>query len=148
MNSLESKLDQLSPDKRKEVEDFVDFLLSRVGPLPVREVSPAAPPVLTPPPPVMTALEMHQDRGTPAVNVHDVPRTEDPRANPDPAGGPESPIREITAGGDDGITRDYMDYGQFERDQSPADEAVKKVKQKIARREQQDPSRQMLDWIE
>ena len=31
MESLESKLDRLSPEQRKEVEDFVDFLLFRSG---------------------------------------------------------------------------------------------------------------------
>ncbi len=34
MESLESKLDRLSPEQRKEVEDFVDFLLSRSGNVP------------------------------------------------------------------------------------------------------------------
>ena len=148
MNSLEIKLDQLSPDQRKEVEDFVDFLLSRSDPLPVRDVSSSAPPVLTPPPPVMTAPETHQEPGTPAVMVHDILRKEDTEAKPDTVSGPESLVSEITSGSDDRITRDYMDYGQFERGPSPADEAVKKVKQRIARREQKDTSRQMLDWID
>ena len=35
MESLESKLDRLTPDQRKEIEDFVDFLLYRSGNLPV-----------------------------------------------------------------------------------------------------------------
>lgn len=148
MNSLESKLGQLSPNERKEVEDFVDFLLSRSGPLPVRNVSPAAPPVLTPPPPVMTALETHQDQGIPAVMVHDVLRTGDQQANPDPVSGPESTAHEITVGCDDGITRDYMDYGQFERGPSPADEAVKKVKQKMIRKSAEEKSHQLLEWID
>ena len=142
MNPLESKLDQLSPDQRKEVEDFVDFLLSRADPLPVRDVSSSAPPVLTPPPPVMTAPEMHQEPGTLAENVDDILRKEDPEAKPGPVNGPESPVREITAGGDDRITRDYMDYGQFERGPSPADEAVKKVKQKLIRKCAEEKPRQ------
>ena len=29
MESLESKLDRLSPEQRREVEDFVDFLIQR-----------------------------------------------------------------------------------------------------------------------
>ena len=148
MNSLESKLDQLSPDQRKEVEDFVDFLLSRTGPLPLREVSPAASPVLTSPPPAMTALETHQEPGAQPVMGHDILRTEGPEANPEPASGPESPAREITAGGDDWITRDYMDYGQFERGPSPADEAVKKVKQKLIRKSAEEKSHQLLEWID
>ena len=31
MESLESKLDRLSPEQRKEVEDFMDFLMYRSG---------------------------------------------------------------------------------------------------------------------
>jgi hypothetical protein len=34
MESLESKLDGLTPEQRKEVEDFVDFLIYRSGNLP------------------------------------------------------------------------------------------------------------------
>ncbi len=29
MESLENKLDRLTPDQRREVEDFVDFLIQR-----------------------------------------------------------------------------------------------------------------------
>ncbi len=146
MNSLESKLDQLSPDQRKEVGDFVDFLLSRSDPLPAG-VSPAPPPVLTSAPPAMTARELHQEPGAQPVMVQDTLRKEDPQAHPEPAAGPGA-FQEITTGGDEGITRDYMDYGQFERTPSPADEAVKKVKEKIVRRESQDKTHQVLDWID
>jgi hypothetical protein len=41
-----------------------------------------------------------------------------------------------------------MDYGQFEQSPSPATEAVKKVKQKIGRREEHEKSHQLLDWID
>jgi len=41
-----------------------------------------------------------------------------------------------------------MDYGQFEQAPSPAAEAVKKVKQKISQREEQEKSHQLLDWID
>ena len=43
MESLESKLDRLSPDQRKEVEDFVDFLMYRSGNLQVSPVTAAVP---------------------------------------------------------------------------------------------------------
>ncbi len=109
------------------------FFFHASDPLPVRDVSSSAPPVLTPPPPVMTAPETHQEPGTLAEMVHDILRKEDTEAKPDTVSGPESPVSEITSGGDDRITRDYMDYGQFERGPSPADEAVKKVKQKLIR---------------
>ena len=44
MESLESKLDRLSPEQRKEVEEFVDFLMYRSGNSPG---SPATAPVST-----------------------------------------------------------------------------------------------------
>ena len=34
MESLESKLDRLTPEQRREIEDFVDFLLHRNDPVP------------------------------------------------------------------------------------------------------------------
>jgi hypothetical protein len=58
-----------------------------------------------------------------------------------------SPIREITVEVEDRISRDYMDYGQFEQ-QSPAIEAVKKVKAKLIQKSGQDKSSHMLDWID
>jgi hypothetical protein len=149
MNSLESKLGQLSSDQRKEAEDFVDFLLSRSGPLPVRDVSLTAPPVLTLSPSVMTALETHHEEpGSEPVMGHDIPRTEGPQVNPVPVSGPESIAREITSDGDDWITRDYMDYGQFEHGPSPTDEAVKKVKQNLIRKSAEEKSHQLLEWID
>ncbi len=42
MESLESKLDRLSPEQRKEVEDFVEFLIFRSG---IFQELPAASPV-------------------------------------------------------------------------------------------------------
>ena len=50
--------------------------------------------------------------------------------------------------GDDRIARDYMDYGQFERTSSPAITAVKKVKEKLQKREENEKPRVSLDWID
>lgn len=58
-----------------------------------------------------------------------------------------SPIRAITVEVEDRISRDYMDYGQFEQ-QSPATEAVRKVKAKLIQKSEQDTSRHLLDWID
>ncbi|MFA4861509.1 hypothetical protein [Methanoregula sp.] len=58
------------------------------------------------------------------------------------------PIQEITVGGDDWVTRDYMDYGKFEEQPSPATEAVKKVKQIIIKKEEQEKPRHILEWID
>ena len=59
-----------------------------------------------------------------------------------------APVQEYRAPGDDGISRDYLDYGQFDQSPSPATESVKKVKQKISRREDQGKAHQLLEWID
>jgi hypothetical protein len=59
-----------------------------------------------------------------------------------------TPIREIIVGGEDRISRDYMDYGSFEKNPSPATIAVKTVKEKLQKREEQEKPRVSLDWIE
>jgi hypothetical protein len=148
MESLESKLDRLLPDQRREVEDFVDFLLYRSGspqgiPGPTAriptDVKPAAPVI-----PVMAPMIMQE---TLPVVVHEQNTRHEVSS---PAGIPEdqySPIQEITVEVDDRISRDYMDYGQFERS-SPATEAVKKVKAKLIQKSEQDKSHHLLDWID
>ena len=59
-----------------------------------------------------------------------------------------SPIQEITVEVDDRISRDYMDYGQFEQQESPATAAVKKVKAKLIQKSEQDKSHHLLDWVD
>ena len=63
----------------------------------------------------------------------------------------DSPVvQEITVGGDV-LTQDYMDYGAFDQpecQESPADNAVRKVKQKLIQKSGQDPSHNLLDWID
>jgi hypothetical protein len=58
------------------------------------------------------------------------------------------PIQEIIIGGEDRITHDYMDYGQFEQKSSPATIAVKNVKEKLQKQKDQEKPRVMLDWID
>jgi hypothetical protein len=146
MESLESKMDRLSPEQRKEVEDFVDFLIYRSGnqdespacvppPPPIQNI---APPPLSPPDPA------HEPENPPsgiydapaAGNVSSVRNEEHP-----------TPIREIVGSGDDRITREYMDYGQYEQ-KSPAVLAVKKVKENLKQQEKREKSRELLDWID
>jgi len=134
LESLESKLGRLSPDQRREVEDFTDFLLSRAAVVPL-PVPAAVPPVMLSAPPVFSAQEL-----SPARVPNDTPapvETNDPVL-----------IQEITAGGDDWVTRDYMDYGKYEEQSSPATEAVKKVKQKIIARQVEERSKDLLDWVD
>jgi hypothetical protein len=148
MESLESKLDRLSPDQRREVEDFVDFLLYRSGSLQgVPGPTAVNPPVLPSAPaaiPVMAPIIMQQ---TPPVVVHDQNiRQEEPSS----LGVSEEhfPLQEIKEEVEDHISRDYMDYGQFDQQQSPATEAVKKVKAKLIQKSGQDKPHHLLDWID
>jgi hypothetical protein len=148
MESLESKLDRLTPDQRKEIEDFVDFLLYRSGNLPVahgaaqspvsRQNVASLPLILQEPVHIMenTPLEGHDS--SPVENSF-LPLNNEERA---------TPIREIIVGGEDRISRDYMDYGSFEKNPSPATIAVKTVKEKLQKREEQEKPRVSLDWIE
>ncbi|MCK9591978.1 MAG: hypothetical protein M0Q91_08230 [Methanoregula sp.] len=148
MESLESKLDRLTADQRKEIEDFVDFLLYRSGNLPAVPGTRETPPVLqnvAPPPFVLSepvyfaenhliqGYDSHQDEN-PSVPVKNVEQVK--------------PIQEIILGGEDRINREYMDYGQFEQKSSPATIAVKNVKEKLQKREEQEKPRVSLDWID
>jgi hypothetical protein len=148
MESLESKLDRLSPDQRREVEDFVDFLLYRSG-SPQGVFSPTAvnPPAIKSAPPVIPVMAPMIIQETPPVVVHEQNiRQEEPSSEEVPEEY-SSPIREITVEVEDRISRDYMDYGQFEQ-QSPATEAVRKVKAKLIQKSEEDTSRHLLDWID
>jgi len=148
MESLESKLDRLSPEQRKEVEDFVDFLVFRSGNF---SVSPpgAADPVRiqnAAPPPLILQEPVHVLDNSP-LKENDVTRS---TPLPVPAIPEEkaAPLKEIGPVNDDRITRDYMDYGQCDRSPSPATAAVKKVKEKLQKRAENEKPRVSLDWID
>lgn len=149
MESLESKLERLSLDQRREVEDFVDFLLYRSGQIPGASCpNTANPPVLKPAPPVIPVMTPIMLQETPPVVVHEQNIRQGESSSFGGLEEPSSPIREITVEAEDSISRDYMDYGQFDQQQSPANEAVKKVKAKIIRKNEQDMSHHLLDWID
>jgi hypothetical protein len=149
MESLEGKLDRLSSDQRREVEHFVDFLLYRSGSLqgvPSQTTgNPAglmvAPPVI----PVMAPMIMQE---TPAVGLHEQNFRQAEPSSFGMSEEPHSPIQEITVEVEDRFSRDYMDYGQFDQQSSPATEAVKKVKARLIQKSEQDTSRHLLDWID
>jgi hypothetical protein len=149
MESLESKIDRLSPEQRREVEDFVDFLLYRYGPVPVLQpINQPSPPALNGAPPPLTMIE--------PVHVVEYPVSKSPdpfpayEREPSAAGNSDSSpvIQEIGGGTDDLVSHDYMDYGRFEQQPSPAAEAIKKVKAKLSRSEEQNKSNHLLDWID
>jgi hypothetical protein len=148
MESLESKLDRLSPAERKEIEDFVDFLLSRSG---QADIPPLLPPAIRPV--LNMALPLPAIEPAPAVETRPIRLQDlihtDSRAAPatvDEAA--STPFHEIGGGELDRITHDYMDYGQSGHHPSPATEAVKKVKRKIIARQGQEKPRHLLDWVD
>ena len=146
MESLESKLERLSPDQRKEVEDFVDFLVFRSGNF--QGSTPTTPPSLplqnVAPPPLSLVEPLHVQENSPP-GVYDAPAPGNPSSVRNGEG--PTPVREIVVDSDDRITREYMDYGQFEQ-RSPAIVAVKKVKEKLQKREENEKPRVSLDWID
>jgi hypothetical protein len=148
MESLESKLDRLSPEQRSEVEEFVDFLLYRLGlshdessqtvlNLLASKSAQSLIPVMAPimiqetPPFVMSEQNIRQEEPS-SIGMSDEHSI---------------PMQEIAVEVEDLISRDYMDYGQFEQ-QSPATEAVREVKTKLILKSDQDTSRNLLDWID
>jgi hypothetical protein len=146
MESLESKLDRLSPEQRKEAEDFVDFLLFRsenvppaAGQTPVSFQNVAPPPLFVqeparlPEPAPIQGNDLYLVKNSPKP-LHDEEQVQ--------------PIQEIIVGGEDRITHDYMDYSQFEQKSSPATIAVKNVKEKLQKQKEQEKPRVMLDWID
>jgi hypothetical protein len=142
MDSLESRMERLTPEQRREVEDFIDFLLLKNN---FRQV----PATASPPPLVMmnTPPVLSVDP-TPAqlpVRMQDLIVRDESRSPVIPA---PSPVREIATDGEDWITRDYVDYGKFEEAPSPATEAVKKAKKKISARDAEYKSRHLLDWVD
>lgn len=154
MDSLESKLDRLTPIQRREVDDFVDFLLQQSsGSTPAKVLVPRIPDPsgIAPPPFTMQesapAPEPVPPRNTVIIHAEEAPVISPP---PDEA---EYPVaQEITVSVDDPVTRDYMDYGRFdqprEEQSSPATEAIKKVRQKLIHKSEQESTNKLLDWID
>ena len=154
MESLESKLDRLPAEQRREVEDFVDFLIQRAEGIHVtvqvasHDAPPAtksvAPPLITPDPVVTeepaAALSRENESPAAAPPVHEAE--------------PPAPIREISLGDAKDTPDGFLDYGLFEKAAppplplSPADEAVKKVKMKLIKKSEQASTNQLLDWID
>jgi len=144
---LEKRIASLSPEQRRSVEDYIDFLLSRPAvPAGSPGNDPAGSPPVAPPPPVLTLTDLPQPVTAP----------EPEKTLPIPSSAGTEPscsgFQEIAAEKEDTIAQAYMDYGQFESPQkaasSPADEAVQRVRVKLDRKGQNDPTRNVLDWIE
>jgi hypothetical protein len=150
MDSLENKLDRLTPGQRREVDDFVDFLLQQSsGTVPVKMPVPQLSPPSGIAPPPFTVQEPEVSRESPAPRPSDLIMADETPETATPVD-ESSVIQEITVGGDV-LAQDYMDYGAFDqsqRQESPADEAVRKVKQKLIQKSGESPSHNLLDWID
>jgi hypothetical protein len=146
MESPERKLERLSMEERKQVEDFADFLLQRRKEPPSLRLNRAG----TPPPPAAVP---------PPLTVQDTPSAQEPVKVYDLIQGKEQKagvvdedpvtllMQEIAV--DDSLTNDYMDYGQYEPPPpSAATEAVQRVKEKLGRKKENDPVKKVLDWID
>jgi len=145
MESLESRLDRLSPEQRREVEDFVDFLIQRSG-----TVAPAPAVPMVSPPPLITIAPPPIPLQEPSPAPEPAKTQARVQESPDPAP-QENPVvllmQEIAL--DDPRTNDYMDYGKYEPPPpSLATEAVKRVKEKISRKKAHDTGNPILDWID
>jgi hypothetical protein len=147
MDSLERKLERLSPEQRREVEDFADFLLQhrKAAPSPAANPVPAPPPPTHQPPPPPPVQE--PSPAAEPVRVYDLIRGGDT----EPAAPQEDPVtlllQEIAV--DDSFAADYMDYGSYEQPPpSPATEAVQRVKEKLNQKKKNEPAKKMLDWID
>jgi len=147
MDLLLNKLERLTPAQRKEVEDFVDFLIFRSDsrPNPARPIAPVPPVLMTSPPPFELAMAVPAPPAQPSLSFPFPDASASAPVPPEPA--PEL-VHEI-AGADDYITRDYMDLGQYEQPPpSPATDATKKVKRKLIQHEEQDKTHRVLEWID
>ena len=147
MESLENKLERLAPDQRREVEDFVDFLISRYGiACDFSGTIPAPPPLITSVPPPLTMIEpvhiamTESYSGTGPVTPKDTGIS--PPVSLETSGG----TQEINGGNED-HDPDYMDYGRFEKP-TPTAEAIIKVKERIIKRHEQEKTGHILEWID
>lgn len=146
MEPLENRIARLTPEQRKEVEDFVDFLLLKNTLRQEPAAVTAAPPLMMTTPPVLSAEPIPAASQLP--HMQDLVQQDKPQI-PDIHGEEQvpAPVHDGTGGGD-WITRDYMDYGLFEKQPSPATEAVKKVKQKIISRQADEKPSHLLEWVD
>jgi hypothetical protein len=148
MESLESKLDRLPPDQRREVEEFVDFLLYRSGNLHESPVAAVSPDIRTVAPPPLVFMEPAHAQENPPVKADDISQGENssPTVKNEEEATPVSEV--IVVGSHEQGTREYLDYGQFDQKSSPATTAVKNVKEKLQKREEREKPRVSLDWID
>lgn len=137
MEPLESRIARLTLAQQQEVADFVDFLLQKYS-LHMGETSGTQPAVRVSAPPVMDA-DTHTDIS------HDI---RSPESNFSPSRVFSAPVQADRHEQDDGVTRGYMNYGDFEQEPSrPAGRKGDARRPTIARNPENDSSN-LLDWVD
>lgn len=146
MEPWENRIARLTPEQQQEVMDFVDFLLLKNN---IRQGAGSAQPslIMVNTPPVMVPDHSFIQPGD------SVPESDHSAANEcfiSQTLEEYSPvsIHEIAAGGNDAITRDYMDYGKFDAQSSPATDSVKKSRRTIIGRDEKEKTRHILEWVD
>jgi hypothetical protein len=142
MDSLKNRIERLTVEQQREVEDFIDFLLlknnARQGP------STALPPAWMNAPPVMDA-----EPGPAIPGIYLSPQGNESRKPGIPQELlPDPPIHETPSASDNGITRDYLDYGEYDADWPVSAGSEKKVRPRISRQRTGDESSHQLDWVD
>ena len=154
MESLERKLEQLSPEQQKSVEDYVDFLLHRSAQQAPAQADPAPTlPLISAAPPPFIAVPEIPGEDPPVVRItHGSPRSEPPQDTYEPDLPSARVLQEIAPEPEDSLTSGYMDYGRFEPAEkapvSPADEAVRKVRIRLGEKKRDIPTNNLLEWID
>ncbi len=133
MESLETKIERLPPELQKEVEDFIDFLTAKHGITDSRQELPVP--------------------GPDPTSFSEIPffgRNEPFPVSPGfPSSSESDPVmfaaEEMKAQQDEGITRNYLDYGSFEKE-DPVKRVIRKKKTRSGSEDK--PSHRILEWIE
>lgn len=145
MEPLETRIARLTAEQQQEVGDFVDFLLLKNNVCQTRAASQPSlimvntPPVMVPDPsPLPThpfpVAENREDTSRRSTLID---------ADPHPP-----LVHEIKHPEDEGIARDYMDYGSFEETAPPAEERVRRVKQRTVIKKDAEGTRHLLEWVD
>ena len=150
MEQLERRIARLTPQQQDEVSDFVDFLILKNN-MQQNAAASRSSVIMVNTPPVMVPDAVPHPFPLPRVSTGaPVVSSETPApvilADESPA-----PVFEVSHKCDDGITREYMDYGRFEDEPGGrvADSTDKNARQKQpGRKEDREKTRHILEWVD
>ncbi|NLD57571.1 MAG: hypothetical protein GX651_05485 [Methanomicrobiales archaeon] len=137
MESLESRIARLTLAQQQEISDFVDFLLQKNS-LHIKETSGAQPGVRVSVPPVMetdTHPEVSRDIMSPESGFSSSRIF-------------SAPVRGDRGEQDDGLTRGYLNYADFESEPSGSAERQGDARRPTIARDPKKDSSHLLDWVD